>query len=235
MTTIDFKMCRKGDNMMNIKRVTLFAGHYGSGKTNIAVNWAKHLKSQGKNVTIVDLDIVNPYFRTKDSQKEFEELGIKLVCSEYANTNLDIPALPKEIYGAIADKNSYLIMDIGGDDVGAVAMGRYTPSILEENNYEMIYVANCYRPLTKTAEDTLEVMREIEVASGIPFTAIINNSNLGVETTPEVVVKSNVYAQELSKISKLPVLYTTVNNSIVNDIGDKVPNVFPLELQKNKY
>ncbi len=235
MTTIDFKMCRKGDNMMNIKRVTLFAGHYGSGKTNIAVNWAKHLKSQGKNVTIVDLDIVNPYFRTKDSQKEFEELGIKLVCSQYANTNLDIPALPKEIYGAIADKNSYLIMDIGGDDVGAVAMGRYTPSILEENNYEMIYVANCYRPLTKTAEDTLEVMREIEVASGIPFTAIINNSNLGVETTPEVVVKSNVYAQELSKISKLPVLYTTVNNSIVNDIGDKVPNVFPLELQKNKY
>ena len=220
---------------MNIKRVTLFAGHYGSGKTNIAVNWAKHLKSQGKNVTIVDLDIVNPYFRTKDSQKDFEELGIKLVCSEFANTNLDIPALPKEIYGAIADKNSYLIMDIGGDDVGAVAMGRYTPSILEENDYEMIYVANCYRPLTKTAEDTLEVMREIEAASGIPFTAIINNSNLGVETTPEDVVKSNMYAQELSKISKLPVVFTTVNNSIAEQIGDKIPDLFPLELQKNKF
>ena len=220
---------------MNIKRVTLFAGHYGSGKTNIAVNWAKHLKSQGKNVTIVDLDIVNPYFRTKDSQKDFEELGIKLVCSEFANTNLDIPALPKEIYGAIADKNSYLIMDIGGDDVGAVAMGRYTPSILEENDYEMIYVANCYRPLTKTAEDTLEVMREIEAASGIPFTAIINNSNLGVETTPEDVVKSNMYAQELSKISKLPVIFTTVNNSIAEQIGDKIPDLFPLELQKNKF
>ena len=91
---------------MNIKRVTLFAGHYGSGKTNIAVNWAKYLKSQNKSVTIVDLDIVNPYFRTKDSQKDFEELGIKLVCSEYANTNLDITALPREIYGAIAD-NGY--------------------------------------------------------------------------------------------------------------------------------
>lgn len=220
---------------MNIKRITLFAGHYGSGKTNIAVNWAKYLKSQNKPVTIVDLDIVNPYFRTKDSKDEFEELGIKLVCSEYANTNLDIPALPKEIYGAIADKDSYLIMDIGGDDVGAVAMGRYTPSVLEENNYEMIYVANCFRPLTKTAEDTLEVMREIEAASGIKFTAIVNNSNLGVETTVEDVVKSNVYAQELSSLSNLPVLFTTVNNSIAKDIGDKVPNVFPLELQKNKY
>lgn len=220
---------------MNNKRVTLFAGHYGSGKTNIAVNWAKSLKAQGKSVTIVDLDIVNPYFRTKDSQKDFDELGIKLVCSEFANTNLDIPALPKEIYGAIADKNSYLIMDIGGDDVGAVAMGRYTPLILEEDNYEMIYVANCYRPLTRTATDTLEVMREIEVASGIKFTSIINNSNLGVETTVENVVKSNIYAQELSKLSKLPVLYTTVNNSIVKDIGDKVPNIFSLELQKNKY
>ena len=220
---------------MNSKRVTLFAGHYGSGKTNIAVNWAKNLKAQGKSVTIVDLDIVNPYFRTKDSQKDFDELGIKLVCSEFANTNLDIPALPKEIYGAIADKTSYLIMDIGGDDVGAVAMGRYTPLILEEDNYEMMYVANCYRPLTRTATDTLEVMREIEAASGIKFTSIINNSNLGVETTVENVVKSNIYAQELSKLSKLPVLYTTVNNSIVKDIGDKVPNIFSLELQKNKY
>lgn len=226
---------KKGDKFMNIKRVTLFAGHYGSGKTNIAVNWAKYLKSQDKSVTIVDLDIVNPYFRTKDSQKDFEELGIKLVCSEYANTNLDIPALPREIYGAIADKNSHLIMDIGGDDVGAVAMGRYTPSILEENNYEMIYVANCYRPLTKTPEDTLEVMREIEAASGIPFTGIVNNSNLGVETTPEDVVKSIMYAQELSRISKLPVVFTTVNNSIAEQIGDKIPDLFPLELQKNKF
>lgn len=220
---------------MNIKRVTLFAGHYGSGKTNIAVNWAKYLKTQNKPVTIVDLDIVNPYFRTKDSKEEFEKLGIKLVCSEYANTNLDIPALPKEIYGAVADKSSYLIMDIGGDDVGAVAMGRYTPSILEENDYEMIYVANCFRPLTKTVSDTLEVMKEIEYASGIPFTAIVNNSNLGVETAPEDVVKSNVYAQELSKISNLPVLFTTVENSVAEFIGDKVPNIFPLELQKNKY
>ena len=220
---------------MNIKRVTLFAGHYGSGKTNIAVNWAKYLKSQNKSVTIVDLDIVNPYFRTKDSQKDFEELGIKLVCSEYANTNLDIPALPKEIYGAIADKSSYLIMDIGGDDVGAVAMGRYTPSILEENDYEMLYVANCYRPLTKTAEDTLEVMKEIEAASGIPFTGIVNNSNLGVETTPEDVVKSNVYAQELSNISKIPVIMTTVSSSLADDVKDLIPDVFPLELQKKKF
>lgn len=220
---------------MDIKRITLFAGHYGSGKTNIAVNWAKYLKSAGKSVTIVDLDIVNPYFRTKDSQEDFEKMGIKLVCSEFANTNLDIPALPKEIYGAIADKGSHLIMDIGGDDVGAVAMGRYTPSILEENDYEMIYVANCYRPLTKTPEDTLEVMREIEAASGIPFTGIVNNSNLGVETTPEDVVKSNVYAQKLSEISNLPLLYTTVNNSLAKDIGDKIPDVFPLELQKNKF
>ncbi len=220
---------------MNIKRVTLFAGHYGSGKTNIAVNWAKYLKSQNKPVTIVDLDIVNPYFRTKDSKEEFEKLGINLVCSEYANTNLDIPALPKEVYGAVADKNSYLIMDIGGDDVGAVAMGRYTPAILEENNYEMIYVANCFRPLTKTPENTLEVMREIELASGIPFTAIVNNSNLGVETTAENVVKSNVYAQELSRISKLPLLFTTVNKSVAEEIGDKIPDIFPMELQKNKY
>ncbi|MEE1042635.1 MAG: hypothetical protein UH854_01590, partial [Clostridia bacterium] len=120
-------------------------------------------------------------------------------------------------------------------DVGAVAMGRYTPSILEENNYEMIYVANCFRPLTKTAEDTLEVMREIEAASGILFTGIVNNSNLGVATTPDNVVKSNMYAQELSKLSNLPVLFTSVNNSIAKDVEGKIPDIFPLELQKNKF
>ena len=87
----------------------------------------------------------------------------------------------------------------------------------------------------KTAEDTLEVMREIEAASGIPFTGIVNNSNLGVETTPEDVVKSIIYAQELSRISKLPVVFTTVNNSIAEQIGDKIPDLFPLELQKNKF
>ena len=100
---------------MEHKRLTLFAGHYGSGKTNIAVNYAMLLAEEGKKVCIADLDIVNPYFRTKDSEAELTALGIRLVSPRYANTNVDLPALPAESYSLVQDKSTYGIMDIGGD------------------------------------------------------------------------------------------------------------------------
>ena len=115
-----------------MKRITLFAGHYGSGKTNIAVNFAFDLRKKGLPVIIADLDIVNPYFRTADSRNELQEAGIELIAPEFANTNLDIPALPKELYRVTAEKDKHVVLDIGGDDSGAVALGRLTPDILKE-------------------------------------------------------------------------------------------------------
>lgn len=218
-----------------MKRITLFAGHYGSGKTSIAVSWAKHIKSQGFKTTIVDLDIVNPYFRTKDSERELKDAGIELICSEYANTNLDAPALPKEIYKAISDKESHLVIDVGGDDRGAVALGRYTPDILDEDNYDMLFVANCYRPLTKTPEEALEIMREIETASQLPFTGIVNNSNIGDETTPEAILASKEYIEKLSKLSGLPHVMTTATGEIYEKIKNQCPNSFKIELQDKYY
>ena len=137
---------------MDFKRLVLFAGHYGSGKTNIAVNMAIDLRKEGKNVVIADLDIVNPYYRTKDSEQELEAAGIPLISSEYANSNVDVPALPQALYSLVDQKDRYGIMDIGGDDRGALALGRYAPAILEENNYEMLLVINKYRPLTPDAK-----------------------------------------------------------------------------------
>ena len=137
---------------MEHKRLTLFAGHYGSGKTNIAVNYALHLAGEGKKVCIADLDIVNPYFRTKDSAKELEAAGVDLISPQYANSNVDLPALPAQSYRLVQDKSVYGIMDIGGDDRGAYALGRFTPFIKEEDNYRMVFVANCCRPLTRTAD-----------------------------------------------------------------------------------
>lgn len=220
---------------METKRITLFLGHYGSGKTNIAVNWAKFLRQQNNNVKIVDLDIVNPYFRTKDSEEELKALGIELICSEYANTNLDIPAIPKEIYAALKDRQSHLIMDVGGDDAGAVALGRYSQSIKEENNYQMLYVVNFCRPLTYDAASAFQIMREIEAASGISFTGIINNTNIGDETTPEVVISSVKKARELFEMANIPIAATTVNALIYDELKDKITDAFSLELQNNKY
>ena len=138
------------------KRLTLFAGHYGSGKTNIAVNYAVYLAKMGRKVCIADLDIVNPYFRTKDSADELQALGIDLISPQYANTNVDLPALPAESYRLVQDKSVFGIMDIGGDDRGAYALGRFKDFIKKENDYSMVFVANCYRPLTSTVEDTVE-------------------------------------------------------------------------------
>ena len=214
------------------KRITLFAGHYGSGKTNIAVNYALKLKNDGYNVKIADLDIVNPYFRTKDSKDDLEKAGIPLISPAYANSNVDLPALPQEVYSLVQRKDCYAVMDIGGDDRGAYALGRYTPYILEENNYEMIFVANFYRTLTRTAEEALEVMREIEVACGIKFTAIVNNSNLGNLTTADDVKSTYEEVMKLSKLSNIPVLFTSAEKDVAKNLDG---NVLSLNLQKNYF
>lgn len=218
---------------MNHKRITLFAGHYGSGKTNIAVNYAIELAKTGKPVVIADLDIVNPYFRTKDSANELATLGIELISPEFANSNVDLPALPAQVYGVVQNKNRLAVLDIGGDDRGAYALGRYAPYILEENDFEMVFVANFMRPLTKTAEEALEVMREIELAGKIPFTAIVNNTNLGNLTDAETVEASNYEAKKLSEISGLPILFTSAEAGVAPKVS--LENVFPLNLQKKYF
>ena len=220
---------------MEDKRLTLFAGHYGSGKTNIAVNYAIMLAKEGKPVCIADLDIVNPYFRTKDSARELEAAGVDLISPLFANSNVDLPALPAEAYRLVTDRKTYGIMDIGGDDRGAYALGRYVPSILEENDYRMVFVANASRPLTRTAEEALEVMAEIEAACHLKFTDIINNTNLGSETTAQTVLDSAAYVEKLSALSGLPVFATTAVTDVAEQLRDTVPNVIPLQLQEKYF
>lgn len=214
------------------KRVTLFSGHYGSGKTNIAVSYAVDLRTKYENVMIADLDIVNPYFRTKDSSELLQNAGIRLVCSEYANTNLDIPALPQDLYALTDDLSYHAVIDVGGDDRGALALGRIAPALRRSGDYEMLMVINCYRPLTRSAEDVMEVLREIEAASGLPFTGLVNNSNLGEETTASDLLRSVPFAKAVSESSGLPIVMTTVKQSLYPDLVGQIPDLFPLELQK---
>lgn len=220
---------------LDFKRLTLFAGHYGSGKTNIAVNYALLLREQGLPVTVADLDIVNPYFRTLDSEEVFREHGIKLICSQFANSNVDAPAMPKEVYELIASRSEYGVLDIGGDDRGALALGRYVPSIIEENDYEMLLVVNKARPLTRNVPDTLEVVDEMVAACKLPFTGIVNNTNLGPETTAEDVLSSISYAEEVSKALGIPVKMTCCDEKLYEELKDRVESLFPLSLQKLYY
>ena len=217
---------------MNYKRITLICGHYGSGKTNIAVNMAFDLKKQYENVAIADLDIVNPYFRSKDSSPELEQAGIRVIVSEYANTTLDIPALPQEMYAIVDDKSLVSVVDVGGDDRGAYALGRLSPAIREENNYDMFLVVNRFRPLTPDAASTIEVMHEIEAAASLKFTGIIHNSNLGAETTAEDILSSKEYVREISERSGLPIVLTSAEESVAKELEGKAENIFPMHLQK---
>lgn len=217
--------------MYNYKRLTLLCGHYGSGKTNVAVNMALELKKICDKVAIADLDIVNPYFRAKDSLEEFKRADIRLICSEYANTNVDIPALPQDMYTLTADKSLSAVLDIGGDDRGALALGRLVPEIKAEDNYDMLMVINCFRPLTPDAASTLEVMREIEYACKLKFTGLVNNSNLGDETTARDIINSMEYAREVERLSGVPLRLTTVRQELMCELSDKIDNLMALTLQ----
>ncbi len=212
--------------------MTILTGHYGSGKTSIAVQYALRLREAGKMVSICDLDIVNPYFRSTDHRAELEAAGVCLVTSQFAGSNLDIPALPKELYAAIADKSGYAVLDVGGDDRGAVALGRYVPDLVDEGDYEMLFVANFFRPLTKTAEDALQVLREVEAACGMRATALVNNSNLGAETTAQDVLGTLDRMEHFARLSDLPIAFTSVSKRLKEQLNNQIEHPFWMNFSK---
>ncbi|MDF2685997.1 MAG: hypothetical protein K0S55_1178 [Clostridia bacterium] len=195
------------------KKHYIITGHYGSGKSNIAVNTAiKIKKTTEKPVYLIDADIVNPYFRSSDNKEILEKNNIILINPIYAGSNLDVPSLPPDIFG-VFNKDCLAIWDIGGDDAGAIALGRYQGRITEQG-YEMAYIVNAYRPLTETADEMLEFMKEIENVSRLKTSSIINNSNLGVETTPAIVLNSFGVLNDLSEKSGIPISYTSVSKEL---------------------
>lgn len=200
-----------------MKKITIVTGHYGSGKTNVSVNLAMELAKSGEKVTVVDLDIVNPYFRTADFKEMFEQNCITLVSSIYANTNLDMPAISFDVE-RIATEDGYLIIDVGGDDAGATALGRYNePFERFKADIDMLYVINCYRYMTRFSEEALELFKEIETTARFKHTGIINNSNLGNMTTKDTVLTSQIFAEEVAQVTGLPLVFTTAPKSIACD------------------
>ena len=206
-----------------MKKITVITGHYGSGKTNLAVN----LAVKAKKAAVVDLDVVNPYFRTADFRELFDNSGIKLVAPDFANTNLDVPSLQFDLI-QLAKNSERLIVDVGGDDAGAFALGKFSEEFNSRYDVEMLYVINQRRFLTKTTEEALELMSEIEKASRMKHTAIVNNTNLGAETTAEIIEKSVDFAREISEKSGLPIKFTTCPENLCEQL--KIENILPIKV-----
>lgn len=204
------------------KPISIITGHYGSGKTNFAVNLALALHRAGKRVAVVDLDIVNPYFRTADFQELFDKEDIQLVVPPFANTNLDIPALGAEVDAMLRQTDRYVILDVGGDDAGAIALGRYAP-LLQNRDYDCYYVLNAYRYLTKEPQEAVDLLQDIERVSRLRATHLVNNSNLGIETTPELVQASKGFADHVSEQTGLPVAFTCMLEPFVDSNTEYFP------------
>ena len=212
------------------KRVTLFCGHYGSGKSTVALGWTELLRRKypGDRTALADLDIVNPYFRTRDSEELIRSMGAELITSEYASTNVDLPAMPQSAYRITADRELRVVIDVGGDDRGALALGRYSPALLCEGDFDMLAVVNSFRPLTSTAADAAEVLREISGACGLPVTGIVNCANLGSETTADDVLRGLEVARETADIFGVPVVFTAARPEVCRELLGRVPAGHPL-------
>ncbi|MBE6885394.1 MAG: ParA family protein [Ruminococcaceae bacterium] len=193
-------------------RITVITGHYGSGKTNLAANLAFRLREEGKEVTVVDLDIVNPYFRTADFSRSFAEAGIRLIAPVYARTNVDAPVLPPEI-DSVFFSTDHVIIDVGGDDAGAFALGRYSAK-LKTAGYRMLYVLNRFRYLNGEEQEEQELIPLIEAASRLKVTALVNNSHLCNETTAGHLAEGLEFAREISRKTGLPLQFSTAPKGI---------------------
>lgn len=211
-----------------MKKITIITGHYGSGKTNLSVNLAVNAAYEGKSVAVVDLDLVNPYFRTADFAKLFDSKGIKLIAPDFANSNLDVPSIQFDIE-QLAMSEDYLVIDVGGDDAGAFALGRFSNALAQYKNYiDMLYVINQRRYLTENAEEAVNLMYEIETAARMKHTAIVNNTNLGNETTAEIITQSADFASKVSQITGLPLAFTTCPEKLCKLVD--MQNIFPINV-----
>ncbi len=212
--------------------IILICGHYGCGKTNLALNLASHCSKAGEQVTVVDMDIVNPYFRASDYGPLLEELGVELIAPAFAHSNVDLPSITTEMY-SIFTRTGRIIIDVGGDDAGATALGRFSRR-LSEKPYTMLYAVNQYRSQSQTAEETVELLREIEAASHLRAHAIVNNSHLMQFTTAETVTGSFAYADAVSALTGLPIAATAAERRISEALSGCGRHIWPVDIMVTK-
>ena len=216
--------------MLKDRRIRIITGHYGSGKTEFAVNYAIKLAHLGRKTAIGDLDIVNPYFRSREKKDFMERLGIRVVAPAGKLINADVPALPAEIYTLLQDESYDVVLDVGGDAVGARTLGRYY-NYLNGGGYDMFIVINASRPSTQECETVVRYIEEIEMSARIPATGLINNTHMLRHTTVQDILKGQRVAEKVSRQKNLPVKYISAIEKIAEQIPEGLTGeIFPVKM-----
>jgi predicted DNA-binding protein YlxM (UPF0122 family) len=213
-----------------MSRIRIFTGHFGSGKTEISMNYALNLAKQGKKVAIADIDIVNPYFCTRDLKKYLEENGVRVISSDPSLSNAELAVVPAEVLSVFNDKSYEVVMDIGGDEQGAIVLGQYNRYFKEEP-YDMYFVVNNNRPFTSNSDETEEFMDSIEKVSRLKVTHLISNTNMSYETKAEDILRGDKEVTKLSEKLHIPYKYTVCRKDLVDQVKNKVKaDILPIDI-----
>lgn len=217
--------------IINDKRIRIITGHYGSGKTEFAINYALKLRElTNKNVAVADLDVVNTYFRIREKKAILEKVNILSIDSSIDAPSLDLPALSAQIMTPINDKSYEYIMDVGGDDVGARVLGRFS-NLIKKEDYDMLFVVNANREKTQTSDQVIQYINSIEKSSKLKITGLINNTHLVRYTRLEDLLNGQNLVSEVSKVLNIPIRYTSCLESLVDELPKDLSNeILPLQL-----
>ncbi len=210
--------------MLKDNRIRIICGHYGSGKTEFAINYSLALKASQEKVAIADMDVVNPYFRSREKAEVLREQGIKVIYSSIEGTALDIPAVTGEVETLIVGNEWNLILDVGGDNVGARALARHSKEI-RPDDYDMFFVINAYRPETQNAEDVITHLQAVEKTTGIKVTGLVNNTHMMRNTTLEDVLFGQKVSEEVSKKLNLPIKYISCIEEVEKQLPQELKDI----------
>lgn len=216
--------------MLEDNRIRIIIGHYGSGKSEFSVNYAVKLAEMNKKVALADIDIVNMYFRSREKTLEMEKLGIKVIASGINTPAVEVPSISAEVYTPLQDQSYNLVMDVGGDQVGARALGRYVDYFIE-GNYDMFFILNANRPETQTIDKVIEYMTKIQDVSRAKITGIVNNTHLLKSTTAEDVMRGQKLALEVQEKTNIKLKYNSVLEEVIPSLPKDIEGeIFPIKL-----
>jgi RecA/RadA recombinase len=205
---------------LELSGIVIIVGAYGSGKTEIAINLAVHMNAKGTAVRLADLDLVNPYFRTREARHALNRLGIDVVLPPARYMQADLPILTPEVSGMLRHPSGLMLLDVGGDDVGATVLAALADAMMGKTP-QVLQVVNPNRPYTDTVSGCLKIREAIEARAKMTITGIIGNANLMEETTEQDILAGYAFSKNVAEAGNIPLVFITTPAALLTRLDKK--------------